>query len=212
MNGRAMSSSIAGMESAGRPGENGPPSDRAWYDSVNDWFAAFAGPHDNPKQVVQQFLRQNFPARAVNDPEAEVLVVENQGVWLWGRRHRDGAFLERENESGQPWMLLAEDEVAFWLHHAAFEAAWSMPCHRSGQLAASDRQRIQDLTAALPFDRWVWPGAGSELRARGKTVAWVCGDDEPWVIVAAPTEDELDWLDALGCQWEQDSRSSPPNP
>ena len=59
------------------------------------WF----GPKPNvgPAELVGPLLQQNeLVTDDWSDGDVEVLVCENQGVWLWGRKP-DGRFVEREN-------------------------------------------------------------------------------------------------------------------
>jgi hypothetical protein len=131
-----------------------------------------------------------------------------KGVWLWGRRD-SGEFVERENDDGASWQPIAEDEEAFWLHHAAFEALWSMGANRSAlQLDRNAVSRIEDACNPLPCAKWSWPGRGQRLWYRAASLTMICQDgDGFWVVTAARTEDELSWLDSLALKWdESDSR------
>ena len=68
--------------------------------------------------LVEPLLRFNqVPAEPWTEGDVDVLVVENQGVWLWGRTDV-GEFVERANEPDAEWQPIAEDEEGFWLHHA----------------------------------------------------------------------------------------------
>lgn len=49
------------------------------------WFGARANQSDDPAAAVRPLLRFNRPVAKTFDADVEVLVVEQQGVWLWGR-------------------------------------------------------------------------------------------------------------------------------
>lgn len=173
------------------------------------WFGERVGEGDDPASIVGALLTFNQPARpSWFEGDVEVLVVENQGVWLWGRT-ADGRYVERENEPGVPWRETGESTEEFWLHHAAFEAVLSLPAGRSAQrFDAETVRRLEGATTALPCRSWMWPGDGHSMFYRGASVLAVCRDDDDfWVLAAAPTEDDLGWLDDLDLTWdEQDSR------
>ena len=61
------------------------------------WF----GPpgHDvvDPAKAVGRLLRFNRPVADWFDGDVEVVVVEQQGVWLWGRTE-DGRYVERSSQ------------------------------------------------------------------------------------------------------------------
>ena len=64
------------------------------------WFGQQSGEDDDPASTVGRLLRFNHPAPTGKfDGAVEVPVVENQGVWLWGR-DADDRYVERENEPG----------------------------------------------------------------------------------------------------------------
>lgn len=144
------------------------------------------------------------------DGDVEVLVAENQGVWLWGR-DAAGAFVERENEAGSAWFPTGEGETAFWLHHAALEFLSSrFPAYRSVNDARGEQaQAVLDATDPLPCGDWRWPGRRQQMRFRGDSLAMVCDDGELWwLMLGGPDEDALAWADALAITWEEsDSRS-----
>lgn len=95
------------------------------------WFGPQSGEDDDPGTIVGRLLRSNAPApKGTFDGAVEVLVVENQGVWLWGR-DADGRHVERENEPEAPWQETGENTEEFWLHHAAFDAVLNLPASRS---------------------------------------------------------------------------------
>lgn len=74
--------------------------------SLHDWVELWFGP--TPRQpdaaaLVKPLLRFNHvPAEPWVDRGVDVLVVENQGVWLWGRTDA-GDFVERENDDDGAW-------------------------------------------------------------------------------------------------------------
>lgn len=172
-----------------------------WFGSSNEGL--------EPRAMVEPLLSFNaVPSEPWRDGDVEVLVVENQGVWLWGRRP-DGRFVERENEPDAPWREIEEDDEAFWLHHAGFEAVWALPAHRSAQEFGKDAvRRLEELTSPLPCAEWSWPGTRQRIRMRDRTVLMICAVRQAhWVVAAAPSEADLGWLDALDLRWdEQDSR------
>lgn len=158
-----------------------------------------------PAQAVGRLLRFNRPAPpGWIEGEVEVLVVENQGVWLWGRT-QDGRFVERENEPGVPWHETGESAEEFWLHHAAFDAVTNLPASRSAQLFdTAVIASIKGAITALPCKTWSWPGTGHSMYYRGASVIMICGDgDDFWVVASAPTEADLGWLDELDLTWDE---------
>ena len=182
--------------------------------SLHDWVELWFGP--TPRQpdaaaLVKPLLRFNHvPAEPWVDRGVDVLVVENQGVWPWGRTDA-GDFVERENNDDGAWRPIAENEAEFWLHHAAHEALWSMPAHRSAlQLDRASVSQLEGAAAALPCGEWSWPGR-QRMWHRSGSLAMICHDsdgDGYWVVVAARTEDELSWLDSMALEWdESDSRA-----
>jgi hypothetical protein len=182
--------------------------------SLHDWVELWFGAR--PRQpdaaaLVEPLLRFNHvPQEPWEDRGVNVLVVENQGVWLWGRRD-SGQFVERENDDGAPWKPIAEDAEGFWLHHAAFEAVWSMGASRSAlQLDRAAVSRIEDACAPLPCGEWSWPGRGQRMWYQSGSLAMICPDgDGFWAVAAARTEEELTWLDSLELEWDEfDSRAS----
>jgi hypothetical protein len=146
------------------------------------------------------------------DGDVEVLVVENQGVWLWGRNGA-GAFVERENEVGSAWFPTGEDETGFWVHHAAFEFLSSrFPVHRSVNDAAVEfATAVLHATEPLPCGDWRWPGRRQQMRFRGDSLAMVCDDGEWWwLLLGGPDEAAVAWADELRITWEEsDSRKNP---
>ena len=113
-----------------------------------------------PAVMVGRLLTFNQVARtAWREGDVDVLVAENQGVWLWGRTAQ-GEYVERENEQGSPWRPTGEDEEAFWLHHAAFEFVSSrFSAHRSQNDATREQaEEVLRATEPLPCGEWRWPG------------------------------------------------------
>jgi hypothetical protein len=174
--------------------------------SLHEWVELWFGPRsraDSAPALVTPLLSFNHePSETCVDDGVKVLVIENQGVWLWGRT-ADG-YVERENEPGQPWQPIAEDEEAFWLHHAAFEAVWSMPAQRSAmQLDGAAVTRLVELSNALPCAPWAWPGQRQEIRSHGRALVMLVSDgDDFWVVVAGPSEADLGWVDELALDWD----------
>ena len=115
------------------------------------WFGQERIEDDHPASTVGRLLRFNRPApMGTFDGDVEVLVVENQGVWLW-RRDADDRYVERENEPGVPWHETGESVDEFWLHHGAFDAVWNLPASRSAQRFDADTVRnIESATTPLP--------------------------------------------------------------
>lgn len=173
-----------------------------WFDDVPDLRGDPA--------AVGGLLRFNRPASAgTSDGDVELLVVEDQGVWLWGRDQR-GRHVERANEPGAQWRSTGESAEEFWLHHAAFDAVLEMPARRSARgFDAATVRRLVDAVTPLPCRPWAWPGTGHSLFHRGPAVVMVCDDDgDHWVVAAAPDEADLAWLDGLDLSWdESDSRA-----
>lgn len=173
------------------------------------WFDHRGGEDDDPASTVGRLLRFNRPApTGMLDGAVEVLVFENQGVWIWGR-NADGRYVERENELGAPWQETGEGAEEFWLHHAAFDAVFNLPATRSALgFDAEMVRRIERASTPLPCKSWGWPGTGHSLFYRGASVLMICGDETGfWVVVSAPTEADLGWLDDLDLTWdESDSR------
>lgn len=181
-------------------------------ESLHDWVELWFGPttrQGNASDMVEPLFGFNHPpAEPWAEGDVAVLVVENQGVWLWGRTRR-GEFVERENDPGLPWRVIAEDDEAFWLHHAAFEALWVMPATRSAlQLDRASVLRLEDSSTPLPCAEWSWPGDRQRMRFHDASLIMICEDgDGFWVVVAARTEEDLTWLDRLALEWdESDSR------
>ena len=181
--------------------------------SLRNWLELWSrGPVEpgTPGDIVGRLLTFNQMARSPwREGDVDVLVAENQGVWLWGRTDQ-GNFVERENESGRPWLPTLEDEEAFWLHQAAFEFLSSrFPAYRS-QNDASREQAAELLHATdpLPCGEWRWPGRRQQMRCRGDSLAMVCDDEEYWwLMLGGPDEASLEWTDGLSLTWdESDSR------
>jgi hypothetical protein len=169
------------------------------------WFGQQADPTEDMARTVGRLLRFNRPAPpGTVDGDVEVLVVENQGVWLWGRTE-DGRYVERENESGIAWRETGESTEGFWLHHAAFDAVTNMPASRSAQeFDAASVRSIEKAARPLPCGSWSWPGVGHSLFYKGASVVMICADDNDyWVVAAAPTEADLGWLDGLALTWDE---------
>lgn len=140
-----------------------------------------------------------------------MLVTENQGVWLWGQDER-GAFVERENEPGAPWLETGEDEEAFWLHHAAFEYLSSrFPAYRSTNDAPREvAELVLMSTLPLPCGEWHWPGRRQQARFRGDSLAMVCDDgDWWWLMLGGPDEGTLAWADAFPIAWTESDSCNP---
>lgn len=175
---------------------------------VDLWFD---GAHEgaDPRALVAPLLTLNAaPDEGWREGDVQVLVVEQQGAWLWGRNDC-GDHVEREHRDGVPWRSTGEDAEAFWLHHAAFEAVWSMPARRSAQdLDGEAVAEIVGRATPLPCQPWAWPGTGQRVYHRDSAVVMVCEDgDDFWVIAAAPSEADLAWVDDLGLVWDEtDSR------
>lgn len=165
-----------------------------------------------PAEIVGPMLSFNQLVRQPwRDGEVDVLVVEQQGVWLWGQ-DLPGAFFERENEPERPWLATGESDEAFWLHQAAFEFISSrFPAYRSSNAAP---RQLADLvltaTQPLPCGDWHWPGRRQRMRHRGDSLAMVCDDDDLfYVMVGGPDEAALAWADDLAITWdESDSRTT----
>lgn len=168
------------------------------------WFGIHDDLSSSPADTVGPLLTHNHRVAEELDGHVEVLVAEQQGVWLWGRTS-DGRFVERENEPGVAWRELDEDEDGFWLHHAAFEAATNLAASRSAQLFdAPAVAAIRDEVTPLPCGSWTWPGATQAMFHRGASVVMICEDgDDFWVVASAPSEHHLEWLDALGLDWDE---------
>ena len=193
----------AAVGSAGESGES----------TLAGWLGRWSGhqvPSGSPRDLVGPLLTFNQHSQTDSrDGHVEVLVTENQGVWLWGRDEQ-GAFVERENELGAQWLETGEDEEAFWLHHAAFEYLSSrFPAYRSTNDAPRE---VADLvlrsTLPLPCGEWHWPGRRQQMRFRGDSLAMVCDDgDWWWLMLGGQDEGSLAWADALPIAWtESDSR------
>lgn len=182
--------------------------------TLESWLERWSGQPTAPKapaELVGPLLTFNqFVRWGWRDGDVDVLVAENQGVWLWGRDQL-GAFVERENEEGVRWLPTGEDEGAFWLHQAAFEYLSSrFPAYRSVNDAPLEHAGlVLNATAPLPCREWGWPGRRQRMRYRGDSLAMVCDDGEScWLSVGASTEDSLGWADALPIVWdESDSRT-----
>jgi hypothetical protein len=182
--------------------------------TVADWIARWSRRPvltGSPADLVRPLLTFNQPADG-HDGDVELLVLENQGVWVWGR-DADGAFVERENDERHPWQPTGEDEAAFWLHHAAFEFVTSQfPAYRSSNDQTEDvAALVLDATEPLPCGEWRWPGSRQRMRHRGDTLAMVCDHDGLfWLVVGGPDEESLTWADALAVHWdESDSYHEP---
>lgn len=168
------------------------------------WFGVRDDLSLGPADVVAPLLTFHQPAAQLVDRDVEVLVVEQQGVWLWGRTPA-GRYVERENELGMPWRELDEDEDEFWLHHAAFEAVTNLAACRSAQLFdTSTVAAIREHLTPMPCGTWTWPGTSQSMFHRGAAVVMICQDgDGFWVVASAPSEQHLDWLDALVADWDE---------
>ena len=171
---------------------------------LRKWFAAEPRASDDPAKAVAPFLTFNRPVAETFDGAVEVLVIEQQGVWLWGRTDT-GRYVERENEAGVAWRELDEDANAFWLHHAAFEAVTNLAVSRSAQLFdAPAVARIRRTVSPMPCGTWTWSGTTQSMYYRGASVVMICEDgDDFWVVASAPSESDLDWLDDLNLEWDE---------
>jgi hypothetical protein len=149
---------------------------RTLADWVTLWFGSSVE-SDDPRDVVRPLLTFNSaPDETWRENDVQVLVVENQGVWLWGLTDA-GEFVERLNEEGVPWRRTGEDAAAFWLHHAAFEATYSMAAQRSSQFFDDATvAAIINRTSALPCGQWAWPGSRQRMFYRGASLVMVCED------------------------------------
>ena len=174
-----------------------------WVDEVGD-----------PAATVAPLLAFNHalgPEEVWEDDDVSVLVVEQQGVWLWGGRS-GGGYVERENVDGSPWRTVETDAEQFWLHHAAFEALWSSPAMRgSGSLDAVAVGRILGVSRPLPCAPWHWPGDRHTLHTSGGALVMVCEDRGGfWVVAAGRSEADLAEVDALDLVWDEtDTRVTP---
>lgn len=168
------------------------------------WFGPQAADVSDPGKTVGRLLRFNRPVADTFDGDVQVLVVEQQGVWLWGRT-ADGRYVERENEPWVSWRATGESTEEFWLHHAAFEAATNLPAIRSAQLFDSATvESIKSETTPLPCKPWTWPGTRQYMHYRGSSVIMICIDgDDYWVVASAPTEEHLGWLDNFNLTWDE---------
>ncbi|MDR7360686.1 hypothetical protein [Nocardioides marmoribigeumensis] len=175
--------------------------------TLTDWIARWsrrpvlAG---SPADLVRPLLSFN-QATTGRDGDVELLVAEHQGVWLWGRDDR-GAFVERENTPGKPWMPTGEDEAAFWLHHAAFEFLSShFPAWRSTNDQTEDvAELLLEATDPLPVGEWRWPASRQRMRHREDSLAMVCDHGGLfWLVVGGPDEAALTWADALAVTWDE---------
>lgn len=166
---------------------------------------------DEPSGVVAPVMRFNRPVADTYEGKVQVLVVEQQGVWMWGRTE-DGRFVEKENESEARWRDIDEDPMQFWLHHAAVEAVMELPASRSAQLLdAATVSRIRNAADPLPSGTWTWPGSVQAVHHHDASVLMICEDGPDfWVVASAPTEQALTWLDDMGLTWdERDTRTGP---
>lgn len=142
------------------------------------WFGPQGHDVVDPAKAVGRLLRFNRPVADWFDGDVEVLVAEQQGVWLWGRA-ADGRYVERENERGVSWRETRESPEEFWLHHAAFEAATNLSASRSAQLFdAAAIACIKSATAPLPCKTWTWPGTSQSMHYRGPSVIMICTDEQ----------------------------------
>lgn len=180
--------------------------------SVAEWVTLWSGEvvrTGTPEEIVGPLLTFNRWRRTADiEGDVRVLVVEQQGVWLWGHSPTLG-FVERENEQGVDWRPTLETESVFWLHHAAFEFLSSkFAAYRStNDVPASLAEIVEHATNPLPCRAWTWPGR-QHMRYRGSSLAMICEDGGYYYVqLGAPTEDALNWTDSLGISWnESDSR------
>jgi hypothetical protein len=183
-------------------------------DFVRRWFPG-APEGGEPAATVAPLLAFNHalgPEEIWQDDDGvSVLVVEQEGVWLWGGL-ADGGYVERENTEGCPWRSVESDAEQFWLHHAAFEALWSSPAMRSaGSLDAVAVGRILGASRPLSCVPWHWPGDRHTLHTSGDALLMVCEDRGGfWVVAAGMSEADLAELDALDLVWDEtDTRAAP---
>lgn len=184
--------------------------DESLHDLVDRWFGP--QPHGaSPPDLVGPLLRHN--ERVVDDwvdGDVHVLVCENQGTWLWGRR-TDGTYVERENVRGVPWTATDEDEEQFWLHHAAADALLVQPSARCGQLPNEHfLTRIEAFSYPMACGTWQWMGAQQVFYRQASIVTVGRHEDGILEVMAgAPSERELAWIDGLGIEWSLfDSRET----
>lgn len=195
------------------PSRPGPPGDLEQLRALlGVWFDAPSSADDAAGLVAPHLTFNRAPAPPVQDGPIDILVSENQGVWLWGRTPK-GVFVERENRPGAPWTTTGEDEVAFWLHHAAFEALWAMPATRSAMLlSAAQVEALVARTEPMPIGEWRWPGS-NRIHRHGPALLSVSADGQGlWVVAAAPHEADLSWADGLGFTWDECDTRTPPAP
>jgi hypothetical protein len=188
-------------------------------DFVRRWFPGVAevvevGGVVDPAATVAPLLAFNHalgPEETWEDDDVSVLVVEQQGVWLWGGLD-GGGYVERENVDGSHWRSVETDAEHFWLHHAAFEALWSSPAMRSAAtLDAVAVGRVLGVSRPLPCAPWHWPGDRHTLHTAGGALVMVCEDRGGfWVVAAGRAEADLAELDALDLVWDEtDTRAAP---
>lgn len=181
--------------------------------SVAEWLALWSGTDvapGTPEEIVGPLLTYNrWRPTPELDGDVRVMVVEQQGVWLWGHSPRLG-FVERENVPGVAWRPTSESESEFWLHHAAFEFVSStFAAYRStNDVPSAVSDLVVGATHPLPCREWTWPGR-QHMRFRGNSVAMISENKGSYFVqVGAPTEADLHWADELGIDWnESDSRS-----
>ncbi|HHU09144.1 MAG TPA: hypothetical protein GXZ60_03895 [Intrasporangiaceae bacterium] len=185
-----------------------------WSDrSVAEWLALWSGTDvapGTPEEIVGPLLTYNrWRPSPEWDGDVRVMVVEQQGVWLWGHSPHLG-FVERANEPGTDWRPTAESESQFWLHHAAFEFVSSrFAAYRSTNDAPSAvSDLVVEASHPLPCREWTWPGR-QHMHFRGNSVAMISENSgHSFIQVGAPSESSLHWADELGIDWnESDSRS-----
>ncbi len=128
-----------------------------------------------------------------------MVYAEKQDVWLWGYRELDdGAveFVERRNRPGQRWRAVGEDVDTFFVHLAAFEAAWCAPFALwSCDVTRAELPQALRGFAPVATSSWVYPGPGHRLWATEHLLAFSCVNQEPgsdvgsdavhWVTVAS---------------------------
>lgn len=168
------------------------------------WFGPQAANPDDPGLAVAPILRFNRAVTGTFDGNVEVLVVEQQGVWLWGKT-ADGRYVERANAPDAAWRDVDEDAEAFWLHHAAVDAAMSLGASRSAQrFDAATIEAIRGAASPMPCGTWTWPGTSQAMFYRGASVIMICQDGKDfWVVASATVEEDLNWLDDLQLRWDE---------
>jgi hypothetical protein len=179
---------------------------------VRHWFPD-VDPVEDAEALVAPLLAFNRalqPAERWREADVDVVVVEQQGAWLWGRR-ADGGFVERASQAAA-WRSVETRSDLFWLHHAAFEALWCSPAVRmAAKLDAVAIGRLLGVSRLLPCAPWHWPGDRATLFTCGPALVMVCQDrGAHWVVAAGRCEEDLAELDALDLEWDEADTSIAP--